>query len=156
MTKRIDITDYGAVNGGEVLCTTAIQQAIDRAAELECEVYIPEGVYLTGALFLKSNMSLHLVKGATLLGTMDKSAFPIKCSLVAGVNMECQTGIINAFQATHVRVYGAGTIDGQGALMLLCESVAMFSWKTFAVCVPVSGIFISVTVRILELRVCAL
>ena len=139
MTKRIDITDYGAVNGGEVLCTTAIQQAIDRAAELECEVYSPEGVYLTGALFLKSNMSLHLVKGATLLGTMDKSAFPIKCSLVAGVNMECQTGIINAFQATHVRVYGAGIIDGQGCFNVIVRECSDVQLEDF--CSVRSGIW---------------
>lgn len=114
MTKRIDITDYGAVSGGEVLCTTAIQHAIDKAAELECEVYIPKGVYLTGALFLKSNMSLYLAKGAVLLGTTEEGAYPVRRSRVAGVEMDWPTGIINVFEASHVRVRGAGTIDGQG------------------------------------------
>lgn len=114
MTKRIDITDYGAISGGEVLCTTAIQHAIDKAAELECEVYVPKGIYLTGALFLKSNMSLYLAKGAVLLGTTDETAYPIRRSRVAGVEMNWITGIINIFAASHVRVYGAGTVDGQG------------------------------------------
>lgn len=114
MTKRIDITDYGAVSGGEVLCTTAIQHAIDKAAELECEVYVPKGTYLTGALFLKSNMSLYLAKGAVLLGTTEEGEYPIRRSRVAGVEMDWPTGIINVFEASHVRVRGAGTIDGQG------------------------------------------
>lgn len=114
MTKRIDITDYGAVNGGEVLCTTAIQQAIDKAAELECEVYVPEGIYLTGALFLKSNMSLNLAKGATLLGTTEGNNDPIKRICVVGAEIQHPTGIINVFRASHVRVQGAGVIEGQG------------------------------------------
>lgn len=116
MTKRIDITDYGAVNGGEVLCTTAIQFAIDKAAEMECEVYVPKGIYLTGALFLKSNMSLHLAKGAVLLGIADETAYPIRRSCVAGVEMDWHTGIINIFEVSHVRVLGAGIIDGQGVI----------------------------------------
>lgn len=113
MTKRIDITDYGAVSGGEVLCTTAIQSAIDEAAELEGEVYLPKGIYLTGALFLKNNMSLHLAKDAVLVGTTDKEAYPIKQSCASGGETDCSTGLINVFETSHVRVRGAGTIDSQ-------------------------------------------
>lgn len=114
MTKRIDITDYGAISGGGVLCTDAIQSALDKAAELQCEVYVPQGVYLTGALFLKSNVSLYLEKGAVLLGTTEESAYPIKRSRVAGVEMDWPCGILNVFHASHVRIHGLGTVDGQG------------------------------------------
>lgn len=114
MIKRIDITDYGAVSGGEVLCTAAIQCAIDKAAELESEVYIPSGTYLTGALFLKSNMSMHLAKGAVLQGTTEESAYPGWHSETTDIKADCPKGLVNIFQASHVRVYGAGAIKGQG------------------------------------------
>lgn len=113
MTKRIDITDYGAVSGGTVLCTTAIQNAIDRAAELECEVMVPAGTYLTGALFLKSNMSLHLAKGAVLLGTTEEGAYPDWRSCMADAEPDGHTGIVNILEACHVHICGAGRIDGQ-------------------------------------------
>ena len=64
-----NICDYGAVTDGS-LCTKQIQKAID-----ECflhgggEVVIPEGVFLTGGLRLRSGVTLHLLENAVLLGS---------------------------------------------------------------------------------------
>ena len=68
MYKRSIIT-YGAKSDGE-LCTNAIQSAID-----DCflqgggVVEIPEGVYVSGGIRLRSNVTLHLLKNAVLKGT---------------------------------------------------------------------------------------
>ena len=69
MNKVYNITDFGAVSNDE-LQTTCIQSAID-----ECflngggEVIIPEGVFLTGGIRLRSNVTLHLMKNAVLKGS---------------------------------------------------------------------------------------
>lgn len=68
---NVSITDYGALSGGAV-CTAAIQKAID-----DCfrsgggTVEIPDGVFLTGGIRLRSNITLILRSGACLKGTRD-------------------------------------------------------------------------------------
>ncbi len=112
--KVVNISDYGAAEGGIMLCTEAIQLAIDEAAHCRGQVYIPKGVYLTGALFLKSNMCLYLEKGAILMGTTDEKAYPILETRVAGIEMEWPSAVINIRDASGVTIQGEGTIDGQG------------------------------------------
>ena len=46
-----NVKDYGAVGDGVSLDTKAIQKAID----LGGTVYIPEGIYRVGTLYLRSN-----------------------------------------------------------------------------------------------------
>ena len=74
--KDFVITDFGAVEGGKEDCTNAIKKAVDKCnSEGGGRVVIPEGTFLTGAIHLKSNINLHLKKGATLLFTTDPSAY---------------------------------------------------------------------------------
>ncbi len=62
-----NILEYGAVEGGETLCTRAIQAAIDAAAkEKGGRVEVPAGVFLSGSLRLRSGVELHLQQGAVL------------------------------------------------------------------------------------------
>ena len=67
-----NILNYGAKEGGKILCTAAIQKAID-----ECFlagggiVTVPAGTYLTGTIWLKSHIELHLEAGAVLRGSAD-------------------------------------------------------------------------------------
>ncbi len=66
-----NILDYGATVG-EKLCTREIQKTID-----DCflngggEVIVPKGRYLVGGLRLRSNVTLHLLEDAVLLGSVD-------------------------------------------------------------------------------------
>lgn len=66
-----NILDYGAKTDG-TLCTHQVQKAID-----DCflngggEVVIPGGIFLTGGLRLRSGITLHLLEGAVLMGSID-------------------------------------------------------------------------------------
>ena len=61
------ITDYGAVADGVTLCTQNIQTAIDVcAAAGGGRVTVPAGTFVTGTIWLKSNVELHLSHGAVL------------------------------------------------------------------------------------------
>ena len=68
--ERLDVTKppYNAVGNGAVMDTRALQQAIDDCGEGQA-VYLPAGVYLTGALRLHSDMELYLEENAVLQGT---------------------------------------------------------------------------------------
>lgn len=71
MSKKIfSIVDFGAQPGVAELQTEKIQAAID-----ECflagggEVVVPEGVFMTGGIRLRSDITLRLMKGAVLKGS---------------------------------------------------------------------------------------
>ncbi|MBO7480246.1 MAG: hypothetical protein J6T49_07270, partial [Bacteroidales bacterium] len=62
------VTDFGAVPDGKTLNTEAIQLTIDECPEGGI-VRIPAGTFLSGAIFLRDNMTLELEKGAVLQGS---------------------------------------------------------------------------------------
>lgn len=63
-----NIIEYGAVPDGKINCTKAIQRAIDLCGKGE-KVYVPKGDFITGAVFLKSNMILYIEEGGRLIGS---------------------------------------------------------------------------------------
>jgi len=113
--KVFDVTSYGAVGDGNTLNTAAIQKAID-----ECtsggKVLIPSGTFLSGALFLKSNMALQI--DGTLRGSDNAADYPLTSMrfpyYLSGKNY---MGLINAYtekygSITNVRICGSGTVNG--------------------------------------------
>lgn len=122
MKKIFNPKEFGAAGDGVTLDTEAIQRAIDAAEESAsgaeegaCAVVVLEkGVYLTGSLFLKSNLELRLERGAVLLGTTEETCYPILPTRVAGIEMEWPVGILNINGQHHVKITGNGCIDGQG------------------------------------------
>ena len=72
MTEIYNIKDFGAISESSELQTASIQAAIDAAFLAGGgEVVIPEGSFLTGCIRLRSNITLHLLKNATLVGSID-------------------------------------------------------------------------------------
>lgn len=68
---KYNITDFGAKSEGEI-CTSEIQNAIDKCfLEGGGEVIIPKGSFLTGCIRLRSNVTLHLLEGAVLKGSIN-------------------------------------------------------------------------------------
>ncbi len=107
--------DYGAVGDGKTLTTAALQRALDAAADAGGgTVDLQPGVYLTGALFLKSHTRLVVGKGVTLLGTSLKSGYPLVQTRAAGIEMPWPAALINIDGQSDVSIEGAGTIDGDG------------------------------------------
>jgi len=63
--KIYNILDYGAKDDSVTINTKAIQSAID-ACTTGGTVYIPAGTFISGALYLKSNMTLYIEKDGVL------------------------------------------------------------------------------------------
>jgi polygalacturonase len=108
--------DYGAKGDGATVNTAAIQKAIDAAANSGGTVTFQPGVYVTGALFLKSGTHLRLDEGVELRGVREQSAYPIMPTRVAGVEMSWPSALINVYEQQDVSISGKGTIDGDGKL----------------------------------------
>ena len=105
---------YGARGDGKTVNTAAIQKAIDAAAGAHGTVVFQPGVYLTGSLFLKSGVQLRLDEGVEIRGVQDPAAYPIMPTRVAGVEMPWPAALINVYRQSGVKIYGKGTIDGDG------------------------------------------
>lgn len=108
-----DVTDYGAKGDSLTLNTEYIQKAIDDAAAGGGGVvYIPNGTFISGTIFLKSNVTLHLAEGATLLGSPRIEDYT---ELTWGHNVDRQPyHLVCAIDQQNVAIEGRGTIDGNG------------------------------------------
>lgn len=102
---------FGAKADGLTTDTAAIQAAID-----SCErkgggtVRFSAGTYLSAPIVLKSNITLQLDKGATLLGSADHADYPAKTEFRApGLQ-----SLVSATNAVNVSITGEGVIDGNG------------------------------------------
>jgi polygalacturonase len=108
--------NYGARPDGVTPATAAIQKAIDTAAPKKATVSLKPGTYLTGALFLKSGVTLDIPEGVTLIGSQDIKDFPELPTRVAGVEMTWPAAMINVRDQQDVTITGKGTIDQNGAV----------------------------------------
>jgi polygalacturonase len=113
----LNVRDFGAAGDGKTKDTAAFQQALDRCSVLGgCEVLVPAGEYLTGAIALRSNTTLRLEKGATILGTPDFADYPVTQVRWEGKWIQGHVGLIYAIGARHIGVVGPGRIVGNAAL----------------------------------------
>jgi polygalacturonase len=95
--------------------TKAIQQAIDDCAAAGGGVVaFKAGNYVTGALFLKSNVHLRIDQNVTLMGSEEDADYPSIWTRVAGIEMKWPAALINVNDQQNVKISGAGTIDGRG------------------------------------------
>jgi polygalacturonase len=112
-----DIREYGAKGGGEMLCTTSIQKAIDTcSASGGGTVYLPPGTFLTGTIYLKTGVTLRLDPACTLLGSTDLKDYPPTVQTFRSyTDNYTDKSLIYAEKAERIAITGGGTIDGQGA-----------------------------------------
>lgn len=106
----------GAKGDGTTNSTRSIQKAIEACAIKGGIVTFDKGEYVTGALFLKSNVVLNVAEGVTLLGSQDENEYPKLPTRVAGIEMPWPAALINVNGARNVKITGGGIIDGRGKL----------------------------------------
>jgi len=113
--KRYVLTDYGVQRGSQQVQTPAIQAVIDRCAqEGGGVVVVPEGTFLTGALFFRQGTHLQLLEGAVLKGSERIIDYPIQQTRIEGETCKYFCALINADGLDGFTVTGPGTIDGNG------------------------------------------
>ncbi len=120
----LSVRGFGAVGDGCTNDTTALQNAIN-TCPVDGRVKVENGTYLTGPLTLKSNMTLEICEGATLIGVTEESLFPIvpayyidpvtgevtELSSWEGEAFDCHQSFISGHFLSNVSVVGKGIID---------------------------------------------
>lgn len=113
----MNVKDCGALGDGVTLNTKAIQSAIDSSVRAGGgTVLFPAGKYVTGAVFLRDNITLHLESGAILLGSEQPADYPMIRARWEGREQETHAPIIGGAGLNNIAVVGRGTIDGRGAI----------------------------------------
>ena len=124
-TVLLDVKLFGAAGDGEKYDTAAIQAAIS-ACPKGGTVYLRRGTYLSGPLFLKSDINLFIDEGAVLKGDPDRTHYPILPGMTfstdekseynfgtwEGNPLSCFASLITGIDVENVRIFGKGTIDG--------------------------------------------
>lgn len=112
---RVELTQFGAVGDGKTLCTEAFARAID---ELEARggghLVVPAGIWFTGPIVLKSNIDLHLEKGAVILFSPDVDLYPLVETVFEGLDTRRCQSPISGRNLVNVAITGQGAIDGNG------------------------------------------
>ena len=109
------ITRFGARGDGETVCTAAIQRAIDACgASGGGTIVVPPGRFVTGTLWMRSNVTLHLDAGATLIAARDPAAFPVFAAAFEGKSNPSHAGLIAGDNLDNIAITGRGLIDGSG------------------------------------------
>ena len=121
-SRIYNILDFGAKADSSTINTKSIQSAID-ACSAGGTVLIPKGIFVSGALFLKSNMTLLIEEGAVLKGSSnEKDYLPMILNRFEGWELKTYASLLNAgtlnsngtYNVTNLRITGGGTIAGGG------------------------------------------
>lgn len=148
--KVYNIIEYGAVSDGKTICTKAIQRAIDMCGKGET-VYVPKGDFVTGAIFLKSNMALYIEEGGRLRGSGNSEDFPVMGYPFEGTNQLCYASLINTDGAPYENIVidGKGILDANGTELFAAEMREKFGKRGRAVCIRNTK---NVTIRNVTIR----
>lgn len=120
--KIFNVLDFGAKGDNITLNTKAIQHAID-ACTAGGTVLIPSGNFLSGPLFLKSNMTLYIAANGVLRGSKNvNDYYPLIPTRFEGWEVKSFGSLITAgkidksgfYNITNLSICGEGTIEGGG------------------------------------------
>ncbi|MFA9187092.1 glycoside hydrolase family 28 protein [Flavobacterium magnesitis] len=113
--NSVNIKEFGAISGGDVLNTEAFAKAIDAVSKKGGgKVIIPPGIWLTGPIILKSNLELHAEVGALVKFSPDKSLYPLVETSFEGLNTWRCISPLYGKNLENVAFTGKGVWDGSG------------------------------------------
>ena len=123
--SQVSLLDFGGVSDGITTNTEAFSKAISALSKKGGgQLVVPEGIYLTGPIKLKSGIDLHVERGAVILFSPDKRDHLEKGKVRPA---------ITASKCHDVSISGEGIIDGNGAWWRAVKrsKVSDTEWKEF-------------------------
>ena len=136
----LNVKDFGAYGNGEHDDTNAIQCAI-MACPKAGRILVPAGEYKISSIFLKSDITLDLAKGAVLSAFTEREKFPILPGVIEsydetdeynlgsweGNPLDCFSAIVCGINVENVVITGEGTIDGSALAIFIIPDTSDLS-----------------------------
>jgi polygalacturonase len=112
--RDFSIAAFGAAGDGKTDCTDAFARAVDACHRAGGgRVVVPPGIWFTGAIALKSNVDLHLLKDATISFSTDPARYlPLVMTRWEGVELINYSPLVYAIGQQNVAITGEGILDG--------------------------------------------
>lgn len=132
--NEVNLKDFGAKGDGSTLCTEAFSKAINALSQKGGgKLTVPQGVWFTGPITLKSNINLHLEKGAVILFSPDPDLYSLINTSFEGLDTRRCQSPISGQNLVNVAITGDGVIDGNGEYWrpVKKSKVTESQWKTF-------------------------
>jgi polygalacturonase len=111
--KDYHITSFGAKGDGVTKNTEAFKKAVEACSRNGGgRVVVPAGKFLTGPIYLESNVNLHLQAGATIVFSRDTKDYPLVLTRWEGMDCMNYSPQIYAYEEKNIAITGSGTLDG--------------------------------------------
>lgn len=116
---KFDIQDFGAKGDSLTVNTRAIQMAIDECSKQGGGlVLISSGIYISGTVILKDNVTLQIAENAKLVGSSNPQDYRSIDTFIDATGQARGTCLIGSINATNIGINGKGIIDGNGKAFL--------------------------------------
>ncbi len=115
LAYEVSLLDFGGVPDGMTLNTVAFAKAMDRlSAKGGGTLHVPSGIWHTGPIVFKSNINLHLDKGALILFSNNRDLYPLVNTVFEGLDTKRCQSPISGRNLQNIAITGEGSIDGSG------------------------------------------
>ena len=123
--KNFSVIKYGAKGDGITDCTQAFKDAIEACNKAGGgKVVVPKGVFLSGAIHLKSNVNLYISEKATIKFYTEPGKYlPVVFTRFESVECYNYSPLIYAYGQENIAVTGKGLLDGQA------DDTNWWKWK---------------------------
>ena len=113
--KKYNIVDFGAVGDGITKNTEIFKKVVDSCFNSGGgEIIVPPGIWLTGPIILKSNINLHLERGALIQFTKNFDDYPLIETTYEGQGQFRCISPVYGCDLQNIAITGEGVIDGGG------------------------------------------
>lgn len=108
-----NVKEFGAKGDSNTLDTLSINKTIETCSvNGGGTVLFPPGVYRTGTIYLKSNLTIYIEAGATILGSRDMSDYQDVIGKERNRASQWNAALLQGHDLQNVAIAGRGTIDG--------------------------------------------
>lgn len=113
--NKVYINEYGGIPDGITLNTDAFEKAMSTLSDKGGgTLIVPQGIWFTGPITFRSNINLHLEKGALILFSPDFDLYPLTKTVYEGKETRRCQSPISGKNLENIAITGEGAINGSG------------------------------------------
>ena len=113
--NKVSLLDFGGKPDGITLNTEAFEKAMqDLSQKGGGTLVVPKGIWFTGPIVFRSNINLHLEKGALILFSPDFDLYPLVKTVFEGLDTRRCQSPISGRNLENIAITGEGSINGSG------------------------------------------